>query len=139
MIPEVGASSLVLLTVARRKKCSVNTFPVCGACQRLNLECVREPRRQIVQPARQKSSTANQEADANVVPSVTYGSICPSVEVDLGVTTHAEARRYALKYYVTTLTQHYTISEQHNSFLSGERSVKELKFPPFGPALTRAI
>jgi hypothetical protein len=32
----------------RRKKCVPNIFPVCGACERLNLKCVREAPRQIL-------------------------------------------------------------------------------------------
>lgn len=52
-------------------------------------------------------------------PLQSVGPLLPSVH-SLGAfsTTNAH-RRHAMRYYITVLTQHVSVSEQFNSFLSG--------------------
>ncbi|CAG8247824.1 unnamed protein product [Penicillium salamii] len=87
----------------RRKKCTINTFPVCGDCELLNLECVREPIRQLL-PVTQNLTSE---------PSSPWGGAHDYDSAELA------RRRSAMTFYVTTLSQLLTVSDKHNCFLSG--------------------
>ena len=103
----------------RRKKCTDNTLPVCGACRRLNLECVREPIRNIVATsanANAMPSTQQHAISADIAAAPPLSAPMPvadSGSVDLAV------KRHAMRYYMSVLTQLLTASEHFNSFLSG--------------------
>ncbi|KAJ5235455.1 uncharacterized protein N7469_004623 [Penicillium citrinum] len=73
----------------RRKKCTLNTIPICGDCKRLNLECVREPTRQVLPTA----STPTMPAVFQWENSQVDG------------TADKFRRRAAMKFYVTVLSQ----------------------------------
>ncbi|KAE8152362.1 fungal-specific transcription factor domain-containing protein [Aspergillus avenaceus] len=72
----------------RKKKCIPNTFPVCGACKRLNLECVREPTRQVLRMSVE-----------HIQPS--HGWVVP----DEGGRHESSRRRHAMTYYISVLSQ----------------------------------
>ncbi|KAL5356713.1 hypothetical protein BJX96DRAFT_187419 [Aspergillus floccosus] len=88
-------------SMARRKKCVPNTFPVCGACKRLNLECVREPTRQVLPTQSRPRSTWHDwlQSDARG-----QGGL--------------SRRRHAMNFYISVLSQLLSVSDKHNSFLS---------------------
>ncbi|PYI00920.1 hypothetical protein BO78DRAFT_434074 [Aspergillus sclerotiicarbonarius CBS 121057] len=86
----------------RHKKCVLNTFPVCGTCKRLNLECVREPTRQVF-PV---SSNPTMDMLSQWQNSHAHGNV-----------EHSK-RRSAMNFYITILSQLLTVSEQYNCFLS---------------------
>lgn len=97
----------------RHKKCVENTFPECGACIRLNLECLRESKRQVV-PTIQADVTVEPVPTTRILdffhdyrPRNTPGS------------DRLSKRQFAMKYYVNVMTQLLTVSHQYNSFLSG--------------------
>ncbi|ETN41656.1 uncharacterized protein HMPREF1541_03592 [Cyphellophora europaea CBS 101466] len=100
----------------RRKKCTQNTFPVCGTCARLNLECVRQPVRSIVPATGAQATPTSPDEPQRLQLSLPVAPSSPSWD---GPTRDAGAqRRHAMRYYITVLTQHVTVSEQYNSFLS---------------------
>ena len=97
----------------RRKKCSDNSFPICGTCRRLNLECIREPVRQIV-PALGSASSAGSHSPPITNVSLNWEPLRPHGGID------ALTRRHIMRHYVSILTGLLSISQQHNSFLSGK-------------------
>ncbi|THC88501.1 hypothetical protein EYZ11_012050 [Aspergillus tanneri] len=104
----------------RRKKCTENTFPACGACIRLNLECVRETRRQVVPSTNTFVDRTGSELD---VTSISHAHMLDTFHYDwLPGTQNIETssrRRYAMKYYIKVLAELLTVSRKYNSFLSG--------------------
>lgn len=97
------------LSSHRHKKCTENMLSDCSACLRLNLECVRAPRRQLV-----KSSLAT-------VPRVTkppFADIYPGWQVSEQHRNETTLRRHAMRYYINILSQLLTVSTTHNSFVS---------------------
>ncbi|KAL4888361.1 fungal-specific transcription factor domain-containing protein [Aspergillus ambiguus] len=91
----------------RRKKCTPNTFPVCGACKRLNLECVREPTRQVLATPRESSVQSQ--------PHGIWRDWLPSIP---GSHDQVSRRRQAINFYITVLSRLLSVSDQHNSFVS---------------------
>ncbi|PWY95727.1 hypothetical protein BO94DRAFT_541832 [Aspergillus sclerotioniger CBS 115572] len=73
----------------RHKKCTLNTFPVCGACKRLNLECVRESTRQVFSAA----SNPTMDMLSQWKTSHAHGNV-----------EHSK-RRSAMNFYITILSQ----------------------------------
>jgi transcriptional activator protein UGA3 len=107
----------------RRKKCVDNSWPICGTCARLNLECVRQPARSVVPEHRitslQKTQPHEQQLQHHAAlpsPSIAMPALNVAWQESLG---NSPQRRHAMRYYITTLTQHATVSEQFNSFVSG--------------------
>lgn len=94
----------------RHKKDVKNTFPDCGACMRLNLQCIREPKRYI------GPVQAHTDTPPPVQPLDLYFSHSPTSTRDPDLSS---TRQHAMKYYITVMAQHLTVSNQHNSFLSG--------------------
>ena len=88
----------------RRKKCLVNTLPVCGDCKRLNLECVREATRHLL--------PTTSSPIANTTSPWDYSRYYDHIELS--------KRRSAMSFYVTTLSQLWSVSDQNNCFLSGK-------------------
>ncbi|KAF5571512.1 hypothetical protein FPHYL_258 [Fusarium phyllophilum] len=93
----------------RRKKCTENTFPNCGTCIRLNLECVRDPIRRIV-PRTGDDSIQSQLAQRQPNPTT---QLAP-----LPLNLNSPKRRQAMNHYIRVLSELLTISKSNNSFLS---------------------
>ncbi|KAF6822732.1 C6 transcription factor, partial [Colletotrichum plurivorum] len=107
----------------RRKKCVENTFPVCGACARLNLKCIRGTTRDVVPPdwvdrKQQPVVRASRASDSQIVEQ--HQSRCFPLCPSAPSADHAEPpqRRHVMRYYIEILSQHLTVNEQFNSFLS---------------------
>ncbi|KAH8178642.1 fungal specific transcription factor domain-containing protein [Sarocladium implicatum] len=105
----------------RRKKCVDNTFPICGSCARLNLECVREPARSVV-PATANvgqvdASGENAEPIAQTAAVMASSPIVASPAF-AGLGTDTPLKRHAMRYYISVLTTHLTVSQEFNSFLT---------------------
>ncbi|RKK28521.1 hypothetical protein BFJ66_g3435 [Fusarium oxysporum f. sp. cepae] len=94
----------------RRKKCTENTFPNCGTCIRLNLECVRDPIRRVVPCS----------GDDNIQPLLTrYQLDTPPTQLSpLPLNLNSPKRRQAMNHYIRVLSELLTISKNNNSFLS---------------------
>ncbi|KAL4744821.1 hypothetical protein BDW72DRAFT_212166 [Aspergillus terricola var. indicus] len=119
----------------RHKKCVENTFPECGACMRLNLECIREPKRQVAPAAQARAAKTRTEPAVSPVPTAQTLAFFHDYHhrTTLG-SGRCSMRQYAMKYYVNVMTQLLTVSHQHNSFLS--------EFVPMAldsPALSSAL
>lgn len=131
--------------VNSRKKCNQNTFPVCGTCARLNLECVREPVRKVVPPElllggqtpTQTQTQAQTQAVVKPRSEAPWSSSPPTTplfllsqpsllakpaEAVVESETIASHHRYAMRYYVNELANHFSVSPHFNSFLSGKSS-----------------
>ena len=100
--------------LCRHKKCTENSFPTCGACLRLNLECVRAPRRHVVAtpncPDLVTITKVQRSPLANVYPDWQASSEVTQIE--------KAVRRHAMRYYMDVLSQLLTVSITHNSFVS---------------------
>lgn len=98
----------------RHKKCTENTFPECGACIRLNLKCVREPKRQVAPDPRA------QTGESSTAPSVrTVDFFHNRHPFAIQETNRSSMRQYAMKYYIDVIAQVLAVTQQYNSFLSG--------------------
>lgn len=127
----------------RRKKCDDNTYPICGHCRRLNLECVREAPRALNIPGLNTTSDLFHQQPLPS-PGINYGSgpslgslgarrrassgevsmvIPEGLGMPLGGNEGAMGgngdRRYLLKYYTQVLSALVTTNHENNSFLSG--------------------
>ncbi|KAH6962693.1 fungal-specific transcription factor domain-containing protein [Fusarium avenaceum] len=115
----------------RRKKCTQNTFPRCGACIRLNLECVRDAVRRINPHAHNDVSQSElvevQSSTPQIVLTTELSSLPP---VDL----NSPKRRQAMNHYIRVLSELLAISLNSNSFLS-----KFLPLAMESPALAEAL
>lgn len=115
----------------RRKKCEPNTFPTCGSCVRLNLECIREHPKRLV-PSFDVESDSSREVSTPMSSRLQLGAIfiAPPI-VTAASFGRASSRRIFLKYYIDFLAHKMTASQQHNSFLSGmqPRLVSDCCFP----------
>ncbi|KAF7593579.1 hypothetical protein BBP40_011199 [Aspergillus hancockii] len=104
-----------------RKKCIPNTFPVCGACERLDLECVRVAPRHVLPSSRTPAAGGRNQQPQNAflytLPPAHLGIKWPSSQVSNRI--EPSKRRHAMKFYITTLSQYLTVNEKYNSFLSG--------------------
>lgn len=63
----------------RRKKCDNNTYPICGHCRRLNLECVREAPRPITISVGNSAQTSQQPQPQPNTTSNPYDTQAPTV------------------------------------------------------------
>ena len=61
----------------RRKKCDNNTYPICGHCRRLNLECVREAPRTIHISVGNTAQTSQQSQPQPTTTSNTFNTHAP--------------------------------------------------------------
>ncbi|PYH80484.1 GroES-like protein [Aspergillus uvarum CBS 121591] len=98
------------------QKCIENTFPECGACIRLNHECVREPKRQIAPDPRTHPGESNAAPSVRTVDTVHF--FHDYHPFTIRETNRTSMRQYAMKYYINIMTQMLTVSQQYNSFLS---------------------
>ncbi|RAK74290.1 Zn(II)2Cys6 transcription factor [Aspergillus fijiensis CBS 313.89] len=97
----------------RHKKCTENTFPECGACIRLNLKCVREPKRQVAPDPRA------QTGESSTAPSVrTVDFFHNHHPFAIQESNRSSMRQYAMKYYIDVIAQVLAVTQQYNSFLS---------------------
>ncbi|KAL4794345.1 hypothetical protein BDV19DRAFT_399492 [Aspergillus venezuelensis] len=85
----------------RRKKCIHNTFPICGDCRRLNLQCIREPTQVLPVPAYTRADGLPRWPEPRGIETPEYNQ-----------------RRYAMNFYITTLSHLLTVTETKNCFLS---------------------
>ena len=132
--------------VSRRKKCIENTLPVCGACARLNLECVRQEKRDVVPETWASESRASGTSRATPPVSSTSlstsqrplslqlvapsPSVCTFSTFPVGIpSSHptspcmgSSQMRKAMSYYISVLASHLTVSGEFNSFLTGSSS-----------------
>ncbi|KAF2971903.1 hypothetical protein GQX73_g1741 [Xylaria multiplex] len=109
-----------VIGVDRRKKCTDNSIPVCGACKRLNLECIRESVRNVVPGAWADDQVVRQRRH-NEGPKEENGGAHPTritPAVAMSDDDNAPQRRHAMGYYITVLALHLTVSKEFNSFLS---------------------
>lgn len=104
----------------RRKKCVENTFPVCGACLRLNLECIRDPIRRIVPPSRSSATEASGTAEETPRQSAPESTALTRPLACLPLQTESLRRRHAMNHYIKVLSELLTVSKHNNSFLSGK-------------------
>ncbi|KAH6884267.1 fungal-specific transcription factor domain-containing protein [Thelonectria olida] len=119
-------------SATRRKKCVENTFPVCGACTRLNIECIREPVRRIVPPSTRSVRVPDERTQALDQPTKE-----PSLSRQLSflpLQSDSLRRRHAMNHYIKVLSELLTVSKHHNSFLSDF-----LPMAMESPALTEAL
>ncbi|KAE8361116.1 hypothetical protein BDV27DRAFT_148090 [Aspergillus caelatus] len=97
----------------RRKKCVHNTFPVCGDCRRLNLECIREPARRVLPIASHPTADGLSEWKSS--------RLHDNVE-------NAQ-RRSAMNFYITTLSQlcHLAVRENRYRYTALEARSRALR------------
>lgn len=115
----------------RHKKCVENTFPECGACMRLNLVCLREPKQHVAPAVQTRAAKRRTEPAVSLVPTARTLAFLqdyePRTSSDSG---RCSMRQYAMKYYVNVMTQLLTVSHQFNSFLSGMLASKTVSVTP---------
>ncbi|KAL4913147.1 hypothetical protein BDW62DRAFT_214442 [Aspergillus aurantiobrunneus] len=94
----------------RHKKCVENTFPECGTCMRLNLECLREPKRQVAPAAQTRAAKTRTEPAVSPIPTARtlacFQDYHPRTTLGGG---RYSMRQYAMKYYVNVMTQLLTV------------------------------
>ncbi|TDZ53983.1 hypothetical protein CTRI78_v006670 [Colletotrichum trifolii] len=103
--------------------CVENTFPICGACARLNLKCIRDSTRDVVPPSWvDRKQQSSQKAKGVIIVDgssqhVThYFPLCPPApSAERG---EPPQKRQVMRYYIEILSQFLTVNEQFNSFLS---------------------
>lgn len=92
----------------RRKKCDLNTYPICGHCKRLNLDCVRESPR--ILPSSTSSIVFENQNEISRIPDA------------MQISTFASAKgtdtRYLMKYYTSILSSLCTTNHENNGFLT---------------------
>ncbi|RMJ14436.1 hypothetical protein CDV36_005871 [Fusarium kuroshium] len=101
-----------------RKKCVENTFPVCGTCIRLNLECVRDTIRRIVPPSRSSAKEATGTGEESLRQPVFESTALTRPLACLPLQTESLRRRHAMNHYIKVLSELLTVSRHNNSFLS---------------------
>jgi len=111
MPTKVWSKAIVVVDCAngfRRKKCDLNTYPICGHCQRLNLDCVRESPR--ILPSSTSSVGFENQNEISRIPNASQISTFASAK---GTDT-----RYLMKYYTSILSSLCTTNHENNGFLS---------------------
>lgn len=100
----------------RHKKCPDRSRPTCKACERLNLLCRWEPKRFL--PTRTQAKVKDNTSQNTVDLPCTISPYQGYLPV-LSAKSHGTSNRHFMRYYIEVLAKILTISQQHNSFLTG--------------------
>lgn len=97
-----------------------NSFPVCGTCTRLNLKCIRQGAKDVVPDAwaTDKGASTLTTSSAASTQSTTPTSLCLPGAGNGCV--DSPQKRQAMRYYISVLATYLTVSQEFNSFLTGE-------------------